>query len=227
MASWTFEFRHIGVNFDDPKQVEAYEARQKTSVESERRLVARLAITSHHSILEYGSGTGAFAIAAAETGAKIVAVDISPAMLEFAARKAKEAGLETVTFRRDAYLTHDQSDESVDFVVTKFALHHLPDFWKVSALRRIWRCLKLGGTFYLQDVVFSFEPDAHSSELEAWIETASKSTSFSRSDFEMHIRDEFSTYGALMEEMLRLAGFRVRTANYYSKVQAEYFCEKG
>lgn len=227
IPAWTYnEFKQIGVNFDDPKQVEAYDARQKTSLGAERELVTRLGIKGHHTVLEYGPGTGAFAIAAGETGAQVVAVDISSEMLAFAGRKAKEAKLESVQFQRGGYLTHDQPAESVDFVVTKFALHHLPDFWKVAALRRMFRSLKPRGQLYIQDVVFSFAPDDHSAELETWINGAVQGGGFSRADFETHIRDEFSTYGDLLERILRLAGFRVQTANYYSKVQAEYFCER-
>ena len=176
MPIWTFnEFKHMGVDFGDPKQVVTYEARQKTSLEAERQLVVRLGISRQHTVLEYGPGTGDFAIAAGETGATVTGVDISPAMLTFAARKAKEAQLDNVSFQDGAFLTHEEPDDTVDFVVTKFALHHIPDFWKVTALRRIWRSLKAGGTFYLQDVVFSFAPDSAAVELESWIEAATKS----------------------------------------------------
>lgn len=227
MPSWTFnEFKHIGVDFADPKQVESYESRQQTNVAEERKLVSRLGIKRGHNVLEYGPGTGAFALAAAETGANVIAVDISEAMLTFASRKAKEANLENVTFRKGGFLDQEHPDGSIDFVVTKFALHHLPDFWKAIALRRIWKCLKVGGTFFLQDVVFSFEPDDHADELEAWIERATQSSNFSRTDFEMHIRDEFSTYAILMEPMLRHAGFDQINANCYSKVHADYLCKK-
>jgi len=226
MPSWTYnEFKHLGVDFDDPKQVETYETRQNTSMESERALVQRLGIQGNHTVLEYGAGTGAFALAAAACGAKVIAVDISPAMLAFAGRKSEEMKLNNIDFRRASYLTHQQPDSSVDFVVTKFALHHLPDFWKVAALRRISRSLKVGGLFYLQDIVFSFEVDSQVSELENWIEIATRNGSFSREEFEVHIREEFSTYGFLMEQILSTAGFRIKAANYCSKVQAEFLCE--
>ena len=227
MPSWTFnEFKHIGVNFSDPEQVATYEARQQTNLEAERALVAKLNINSEHIVLEYGPGTGAFSLAAGETGAKVIGVDISEAMLAFASRKAKESQLTEVTFMKGAYLSHHQPDESVDFVITKFALHHLPDFWKVIALRRIFKCLKPGGIFFLQDVVFSFDPDDHVRELESWIKNATSGGSFTRTDFEMHIRDEYSTYSNLMEDMLRMAGFHNLTANCYSKIHAEYTCTK-
>jgi ubiquinone/menaquinone biosynthesis C-methylase UbiE len=227
MPSWTYnEFKHIGVDFDDPRQIETYETRQKTSLEDERELVARLGIGSGHHVLEFGPGTGAFAIAAAEAGARVLALDISQGMLTFAAKKATAAGLDAIKFRKGSFLSHDLPHESLDFVITKFALHHLPDFWKVAALRRIFMSLRMSGRLYIQDVVFSFEPDSQEREIESWIESATRSGSFSRSDFEMHVRDEYSTYGPLMEAMLGIAGFRISLKNYYSKVQAEYLCER-
>jgi putative AdoMet-dependent methyltransferase len=115
---------------------------------------------------------------------------------------------------------------SVDLVVSKFALHHLPDFWKVIALRRIAHALKPGGRFYLQDVIYSFEVDDYATEIERWIEASSTGGSFSRPEFEKHVRDEFSTFGWLMESMLSHAGLKIVSRNYASKVLAEYLCEK-
>ena len=42
----------------------------------------------------------------------------------------------------------------MDAVITQLALHHLPDFWKLVALKRISQMLKDGGKLYLRDVVF-------------------------------------------------------------------------
>jgi putative AdoMet-dependent methyltransferase len=225
--AWTYdEFRHVGVDFSDPKVVAGYEARQGTNLEVERRLVSRLGVSSGSIVLEYGPGTGAFAIAAREVGATVIAVDISAAMLSFAKKQAQALGLADIRFVEGAFLRHDQPDCSVDLVVSKFALHHLPDFWKVIALRRIMHALKPGGRFYLQDVVYSFEVDRYAGELEQWIESASAGGSFSRPEFERHVRDEFSTFGWLMESMISHAGFRIVSKSYYSKVQAEYLCEK-
>jgi putative AdoMet-dependent methyltransferase len=96
--------------------------------------------------------------------------------------------------------------------------------WKIGPL--LFRAVALVTKGYLQDVVFSFAPDSAAVELESWIEAATKSGSFSRAEFEAHIRDEFSTYGSLMEDMIQMAGFTIQTANYYSKVQAEFVCRR-
>jgi len=46
----------------------------------------------------------------------------------------------------------------VDKMVTKAALHHLPDFWKSIALLETVDILKKGGKLYFFDVIFLFDP---------------------------------------------------------------------
>jgi hypothetical protein len=96
-------------------------------------------------------------------------------------------------------------------VITKFALHHLPDFWKLVALVRINRFLQMGGLFYLEDVVFSFQPESYRTAIQQWIDQASASGErFSEKDFEGHVRDEYSTYSWIMEAMIKRTGFTIR-----------------
>lgn len=78
---WKFdEFKHVGVDFDDVEQVQTYDARQKTKLAEERELVQRLGIAAEHAVIEFGCGTGIFALAAAEIGANVIAIDISKTM---------------------------------------------------------------------------------------------------------------------------------------------------
>ncbi|NJL22566.1 MAG: class I SAM-dependent methyltransferase [Leptolyngbyaceae cyanobacterium SM1_3_5] len=226
MPQWRFnEFKHVGVDFDDVEQAQTYEARQKTKLAEERELVQRLGIAAEHTVIEFGCGTGIFALAAAEAGANVIAIDISKAMLNFAQAKVNERNLQA-EFVQSGFLSY-QPQAPVDFVVTKFALHHLPDFWKAVALQRIHAMLKLGGKFYLEDVVFSFDLNSHETALNDWIDRVSSDSGngFSRSDFEMHIRDEYSTFGWVVETMLRQAGFNRVEVDYYALTYAEYLCE--
>jgi len=57
---------------------------------------------------------------------------------------------------------------SFDLIVSEFALHHLPDFWKVVALSRIHGALKPGASFYLRDIVFASMPDGPDRDVEDW-----------------------------------------------------------
>jgi len=227
--NWTYdEFKHIGVDFANPQQVQSYDAHQHTSIEREKQLVQRLNIRVGDTVVEYGSGTGAFTLAAAMGGARVTAVDISRAMLDYAQSKAEQMGITGVTFVNSGFLNYQHHAKSVDFVVTKFAFHHLPDFWKAAALQRIFRLLKQGGIFYLHDVVFSFETDEYEQRLNEWVEAVSsdRGNSFSRTDFEQHIRNEYSTFSWILEGLLQRTGFLIVEQNYLAPTYAEYLCQK-
>ena len=100
-ATWVFdEFQHLGVDFDDPEQVASYDTRQHTDVSEERQFVQTLGIAPEHSVVEYGAGTGALAVAAAAVCRQVFAVDISRAMLAVAQRRAAAAGVRNVSFHQ-------------------------------------------------------------------------------------------------------------------------------
>lgn len=224
---WYDEFRHFAVDFDDPQQVAAYDARQGTTLAEERKLVQRLGIKTGQQVIEFGTGTGAFAQAAAETGASVIAVDISPAMLAYAEKRAAEAGLsDQITFVREGFLSYQHSGTAVDFIVTKYAFHHLPDFWKGITLKQFMGMVKTGGSLYLEDVIFSFAPDIVEHSIETWISDMGNGESFSRIDFAGHVRDEYSTYGWILEGLMERAGFEVVERTYTAPTYANYLCVK-
>jgi hypothetical protein len=47
---------------------------------------------------------------------------------------------------------------------------------------------------------------------------------FTREDFEGHIREEYSTFGWILEGMFKKAGFDMLKADYLSPWTAEYIC---
>ncbi len=77
-------------------------------------------------------------------------------------------------------------------------------------------------------MVFSFPADQADQHLNAWIDAVADDAGngFSRADFEMHIRDEYSTFGWILEGLLQQQGFTVATATYESLTYAEYLCLK-
>jgi SAM-dependent methyltransferase len=105
-------------------------------------------------VLEIGCGTGNFTALFAESGANIVAVDISPDLLE----RARMRGLppDRVVFLRKRFEECD-IDGPFDAVIGSSILHHLD---VVAALPLILRLLKPGGWFsfaepnYLNPQVF-------------------------------------------------------------------------
>lgn len=227
--AWYFdESQMAGVDFEDAAQVEAFDLKQPSSTpEKEQALVLRLGISSGHTIIDLGAGTGTFAIQAAITGASAHAIDISQAMLTYAQSKAQKAGVTSIQFHQAGFLTYEHNGNSADFVVTKAALHILPDFWKMVAFLRIASMLKPGGIFYLRDAIFSFPPVKYETAVNAWIERAAKpeGEGWTAKDYEMHVREEHSTFAWIIEGMLKQAGFNIVEVNYLSPVTAEYLCK--
>ncbi len=154
------EMKQVGTDYTDAKEVEAYDAsmRKIRDIRSEtEKILESLNITQDQTLLEIGCGTGEFAIAAAGRCKKVITADVSLPMLEVTRQKAKKRNVKNIEFHNAGFLTYKHSGEPVDAVVSQLALHHLPDFWKMIALRRICALLKHGGRFYLKDTVYTFD----------------------------------------------------------------------
>ena len=109
------------------------------------RWARRVKMLSKHlaprmSVLELGCGTGYFTRELARSGAKIVALDVSPELLEIA-----RANCSAPNVRYEIQNAYDLSypDAIFDSVVGSSVLHHLEI---QDALREIYRVLKPGGT---------------------------------------------------------------------------------
>jgi 2-polyprenyl-3-methyl-5-hydroxy-6-metoxy-1,4-benzoquinol methylase len=110
----------------------------------ERQIAAFLAPLEGKRILDVGTGTGRAAIALARRGSLVTGVDASAEMLEVAARRAAEAGLDpsrtagaSVTFVRGDAHRLEFPDRSFDAAVCLRVLMHTPD-WRAS-LRELCR----------------------------------------------------------------------------------------
>ena len=228
--TWYYdEFKQFGIDFFDVAQVEAYDRNQTSStVEVEQALVAKLGISSGHTVIDLGAGTGNFAIQASLAGANVHAVDISQTMLAYAQNKAHRFSATNIKFHHAGFLTYEHKAGLADFVVTKSALHILPDFWKMIAFLRMAAMLKVGGVLYLRDVIFSFPPAEYQTRINSWIERVAKpeGSGWTARDFEMHVREEHSTFGWIIEGMLTRAGFTIKEADYLATEYAQYTCRK-
>ena len=226
--NWHYnELQQIGVDFTSQAEVEAYDRKQgSNSPEACRDLLDRLSVGAEDMLLEFGTATGNLTLEAAKRCKYAYGVDVSLPMLEYAKQKAREAGLENVSFHHAGFVSYQHTAAPVDFVVTKFALHHLPDFWKAKALLNIASSMKVGGHLYLQDVIFSFAPEIAEQEIENWINDVTQYSGFTRAEFETHVRDEYSTYDWIMDGLLTRANFKILEKSVESPTYAEYVCEK-
>mgnify|MGYP000294519842 CR=1 FL=1 len=100
-----------------------------------------------HTVLDFGAGTGLLAGRVAPKVGKVLAVDVSEAMLSKLAAKEELQGKVT-TVCQD--ITVDPLDDRVDLVVSAMALHHVED--TAAAMRAFHAHLRPGGTLALADL---------------------------------------------------------------------------
>ncbi len=216
--------RQVGVDFEDAEQVAQYDAKQGSDQQAERKLVERLGITPGQVVVDLGCGTGSFAREAARAGACVRGVDVSPVMLEFLRAAASREELSDLRTEHAGFLTFEAAPDSLDVVVSRFALHHLPDFWKQVALLRLHDAIRCGGRLYLEDVVFSFEANSYEASVDDWVSRMPEISGFSRQEFETHVREEYSTFAWVLEGFLERAGFDILKKTYPMREYAEYLC---
>lgn len=70
--------------------------------------------------------------------------------------------------------------------------------------------------------MFSFEPQNSRDEIETWITEKEESTIFSDEEIHRHFREEYSTYGFLLESVLDRVGFEILDTTYEGGFYAEY-----
>jgi ABC-2 type transport system permease protein len=71
-------------------------------------------------IIEIGTGTGEFAIEVSKYCKKVIALDVSRTMLDFANEKAKMQQRSNIEFIHGGFLTYTHQGELVDAVITQF-----------------------------------------------------------------------------------------------------------
>jgi ubiquinone/menaquinone biosynthesis C-methylase UbiE len=210
------ELAHAGRENLDAAHVERYDGKEDAGAAAEVALLAEHGLTGDSTVVELGAGTGQFTVAVAPACARVVAVDVSPAMLSRLEAKVGERGLDNVEVVQAGFLTYEHAGAPAEFAYSRLALHHLPDFWKALALDRVRRLLRPGGIFRLWDVVYDFEPAEAEQRIEAWCATAGDSVEgeWSRAEYEEHVRDEHSTFTWMLEPMIERCGFEIVTAEH-------------
>jgi len=232
MNRWLYdEFKHCGVDYSKAKLADAYDDQHLKFRDYKKEFKAMvnflgLQNTENMTVVDLGCGTGATSICAAGLFKAVYAVDVSSAMIENA-RKKPGGNLLNLKFVNAGFLGYEHAGEPADLVITKAALHHLPDFWKQIALLRMNRILKMGGLLYIHDVVFQFGPTEYVSRIESWISAFEKMAGKEfRSEVETHIRDEYSTFAWIMNRMIEDAGFAIEKCRSVDDFMAEYACRK-
>jgi len=229
--AWQYqESGHPGADFDALS--ESYDQRMQKcrNVQGEiKEILDYIDPQQDQAILEMGTGTGEFALAAASRCHKVYAVDLSLGMLRYAEKKAQARGVVNVEFLPGGFLTYCHQGEPLAAAVSQLALHHLPDFWKQIALIRLADMLKPGGRLCLRDVVYSFSPADHQKFFEEFFSSESERT---KGDHEFvgsivsHVKNEYSTMDWIMQGMMERAGFQTEKVKHSRGFFSLYLCRK-
>lgn len=226
---WLDERAHAGDEHLEPAYVAGYDRKSAVDPTGDVELLRGLGLSATSVLVDLGAGSGVFALAVAPFCGRVVAVDVSPAMLAAVREKAERAGCTNIEVVQAGLLTYEHRGEPADVVYSRNVLHHLSDFWKALALERIAALLRPGGVLRLHDLVFACEPDETGRVVDAWLAGAAArpEDGWTRLELETHVREEHSTFTWLLEPMLARVGFEIREASYRpSRPYAAYTCVK-
>ncbi len=218
------ELAHAGPEHLDEAFVAGYDRKQ--GFPDPAPDVAVLRERGVRTVVDLGTGTGRFALAAARAFDHVTAVDVSPAMLASLRGRAAAEGLSNLDVVQAGFLTYD--GPAVDAVHTRNALHQLPDFFKALALHRIADLLRPGGVLRLRDLIYDFAPSEAEAVFEGWFAGAATDPAlgYTAADYAEHIRTEHSTFRWLLEPLLDAAGFDIVDAEFERRLYGAYTCVK-
>jgi SAM-dependent methyltransferase len=223
------ELEWAGPEHLDPEFVAGYDEKQQFDPTADVALLADLGIGRDATIVDLGAGTGTFAFAAAPLVGRVVAVDISPVMLDALRRRGEQSGVDNVTVVPASLLSYAHVGSAPELVYCRNVLHHLPDFWKGVALQKIAAVLAPNGRLLVRDIVYDFDPASAPARIGEWLANASDDpgVGYTADDFIEHLRSEHSTYRSVFDSLLEAAGFRIVDVSIRRSVYADYTCAVG
>ncbi|TVV69898.1 class I SAM-dependent methyltransferase [Sphingomonas solaris] len=113
------------------------------------RTLAAAAITPEMAVLDVACGPGIVACAAAPLARHITGIDLTPAMIDQARGRQRNAGLDNITWQVGDATRLPFEDDRFDVVLTRYSFHHIPD--PGAALREMTRVCRPGGRVVVID----------------------------------------------------------------------------
>ncbi|MBD3193358.1 MAG: methyltransferase domain-containing protein [Candidatus Heimdallarchaeota archaeon] len=108
-------------------------------------------------ILDLGVGTGLLSEKLYQKGIKIHGIDFSPKMLKQAKQKMPKGRFFLHDFSHG--MPKELADTKFDFIISSYALHHLPDNEKYKLLAELTNYLKFDGKIIVADISFKTKKD--------------------------------------------------------------------
>lgn len=122
-----------------------------------REILDRIDVAPSARVLDVAAGSGLLSRAFAPRVREVVAVDITPAMLDEARESAQRDGIDNIRFVEGKAEALPFQDGEFDLVVTRFSLHHIADPQQV--LSEMARVTKRGGRFAIIDLLAPDDPE--------------------------------------------------------------------
>jgi len=176
------------------RTAEAFAQLSASKREGEGERVARLAHTQPEDIgLDLACGPGTFTIPLARRTRRVLGLDLTPAFLGLARKRAAQEGLGNVRFLCADATGIPIRDESIHVAVCGYSFHHMRE--PLRALREMARVLVPGGRLAVVDI---YTPEGFDPSVNDRIEQA-------RDDSHCHTFTQ-GEFGQAVEQ----AGFRIR-----------------
>jgi len=128
---------------------------------------ALIKVMNYNVVADLGAGEGTLSQLLAQRAQKVIAVDISPKMVEFGQALALSHGLSNLEFRLGEIEDVPIETKTVDLAILSQALHHAED--PSLALSEAYRILKPGGRLLILDLAKHSFTKAHELYSDRWL----------------------------------------------------------
>ncbi len=117
-------------------------------------VIGKAAALPDSDVLDLGCGSGQLSLPLSKKVRSLLAVDISPRMIELLASKLKDAEVGNVEVLVASIQQLDFAESRFDLIVSNYALHHLSDIEKSWIVAHGFQWLKPGGRMIIGDMMF-------------------------------------------------------------------------
>lgn len=128
---------------------------------------AFIKILNYKVVADLGAGEGTLAQLLAQRAEKVIAVDLSPKMVEFGQQLANQHGLSNLEFRVGDIESPPIEDASLDLAILSQALHHAEH--PQTAVDAAFRILKPGGRLIILDLLQHNFEEARELYADRWL----------------------------------------------------------
>lgn len=128
---------------------------------------ALIKVLNYKTVADLGAGEGTLAQLLAQRADKVIAVDLSPKMVEFGQSLAIQNGLKNLEYRIGDIEEPPIADQSLDLAVLSQALHHAEH--PQRAIDSAFRILKPGGRLIVLDLVSHQFEEARELYADRWL----------------------------------------------------------